>query len=221
MYVFLAFIHIQMYPIPQALQRRYATKAYDESKKISDTDLNTILESLRLAPSSFGVQAWKFLVVTDPTIREKLQAASWGQPQLTTASHIVVLLAKKDYTEKDVDTYMADIAATRWLDVAQLDWFKQAILGAISHRSQADKEIRNKKQTYIALGFGLLTAAHLGIDTTPMEGLDPKQYDEILWLTEWEYTTSVVLALWYRSPEDQTQHYKKVRYSADKVISFI
>lgn len=221
MYMFLLLIDLYMYPIPQALQRRYATKAYDTSKKISDTDLNTILESLRLAPSSFGVQAWKFLVVNNPTIREKLQAASWGQPQLTTASHIVVLLAKKDYTEKDVDEYMADVAATRWLNVANLDWFKNAILGAISHRSQAEKETRNKKQTYIALGFGLLTAAHLGIDTTPMEWFDPKQYDEILGLTDSEYTTSVVLALWYRSSEDQTQHYKKVRFSSDKVISFI
>lgn len=160
------------------------------------------------------------MVVQNPDIREKLQAASWGQPQLTTASHIIVLLAKKDYTEKDVDEYMADVAQTRWLEVAQLDGFKQAILGAVQHRSQADKEVRNKKQTYIALGFGLLTAAHLGIDATPMEWFDPKQYDEILWLQDSEYTTSVVLALWYRSPEDATQHYKKVRFAAEKVIEY-
>lgn len=210
-----------MTSIQHALERRYATKQYDTSKKISDDDFATIMESLRLAPSSFGVQARKFIVVQSPEIRAKLKAASRSQSQLTDASHIVVLLAKKDFTGSDIDEYMNDISSKRWVDIDQLEWFKNAIIGATQHRSQPEKEVRNKKQTYIALWFWLLTAAMLGIDATPMEWIDAEQYDEILWLQNSPYTTSVVLALWYRSESDTTQHYKKVRFDADKIIAYV
>ncbi len=208
-----------MKTISEALKRRYATKKYDTSKKVSAEDLQTILEAMRFAPSSFWVQAWKFMVIENPELRAKLKDASRGQPQLTDASHVIVLTVKNDYTENDADEYMASVATTRNIPVESLSWFKWAIMWAIGHLDANGKKMRNSKQAYIALGFGLMAAAQLWIDTTPMEWFNADQYNEILWLKD--YSAAVVLAVGYRSTEDETQNYAKVRFDANKIIEFI
>ena len=169
-----------MNTILETLNRRYATKAYDATKKVSNEDLHTILESMRLSPSSYGLQPWKYIVVTNPELREKLKAASYGQPQITDASHLIVLTVKKDISEADINAYITSIATTRNMPIESLDGFKNMLLGATGYLDQATKEIWNIKQVYIALGIGLLTAASLKIDSTPMEGFNASQYNEIL-----------------------------------------
>lgn len=140
-----------MSTILEALNRRYATKAYDATKKVSDEDLHTILEAMRLSPSSYGLQPWKFIVVTNPELRETLKAASYGQPQITDASHLIVLTVKKDMTESDINAYMESIATTRNMPIESLDGFKNMLLGATGHLDHAMKESWNMKQAYIAL----------------------------------------------------------------------
>ena len=207
-----------MSTILEALNRRYATKAYDATKKVSDVDLHTILESMRLSPSSYGLQPWKFIVVTNPELREKLKAASYGQPQVTDASHLIVLAVKKDMTEADINAYMASIATTRNTPVESLDGFKNMLLGATWHLDQAMKETWNTKQVYIALGMGLIAAASLNIDATPMEGFNASQFNEILGLTD--YATAVIMPIGYRSTDDASQHYAKVRFAAEQVVEY-
>lgn len=207
-----------MSTILEALNRRYATKAYDATKKVSDENLHTILEAMRLSPSSYGLQPWKFIVVTNAELREKLKAASYGQPQITDASHLIVLTVKKDMTEADVNAYIESIATTRNMPIESLDGFKNMLLGAIGNLDQAMKQTWNTKQAYIALGIGLITAASLKIDATPMEGFNPSQYNEILGLTD--YTTAVIMPIGYRSESDDSQHYAKVRFSAEQVIEY-
>ncbi len=107
--------------IIEALQWRYATKAYDTTKKVSADDLNTILEAMRLAPSSFGLQPWKFIVVENSELRATLRGYSWDQPQITDASHVIVLCRKNAVTAADVDAYMQNISETRGMPVEQLD----------------------------------------------------------------------------------------------------
>jgi nitroreductase len=150
-----------MKTILEALNRRYATKAYDTTKKVSDEDLHTILESMRLSPSSFGLQPWKFIVVTDETIRSQLLVASRSQTQVTDASHLVILAVKKDITEEDINTFITSVATTRNIPVESLDGYKGIIIGATQNLDQAAKQIWNSKQAYIALGIGLTTAALL------------------------------------------------------------
>lgn len=207
-----------MSTIVEALNRRYATKAYDSTKKVSDADLHSILEAMRLSPSSYGLQPWKFIVVTNPELREKLKAASYGQPQVTDASHLIVLTVKRDMTEADINTYMNSIATTRNIPVESLDGFKNMLLGATGHFDQAMKETWNTKQVYIALGMGLIAAASLNIDATPMEGFNASQYNEILGLTD--YATAVIMPIGYRSAEDASQHYAKVRFAAEQVVEY-
>lgn len=207
-----------MSTIVEALNRRYATKAYDSTKKVSDADLHTILEAMRLSPSSYGLQPWKFIVVTNSELREKLKAASYGQPQVTDASHLIVLTVKRDMTEADINAYMSSIATTRNIPVESLDGFKNMLLGATGHFDQAMKETWNTKQVYIALGMGLIAAASLNIDATPMEWFNASQYNEILWLTD--YTTAVIMPIGYRSADDASQHYAKVRFAAEQVVEY-
>jgi len=207
-----------MSAVLDAMQRRYATKAYDTSKKVSADDLHTILEAMRLAPSSFGLQPWKFIVVENTETREQLKANSRGQPQVTDASHLIVLAVKKAITEADVDAYMQSVASTRNMPIEALAEYKWMIIGTVGSRDEASMHAWNAKQAYIALGIWILTAAQLHIDATPMEGFDASKYDEVLGLGD--YTTAVIMPIGYRAESDQSQHYAKVRFSAEQIVEY-
>lgn len=203
-----------------ALNWRYATKAFDPSKKIPADLWKTLEEALRLSPSSFGLQPWKFFVVTDPATREKLKAASWGQSQITDASHLVVLARKADVNTADVEKFITTTASTNGIPASALDGYKGMMNGFISNPG-LDKANWATKQVYIALGFLLESAALLGIDACPMEGIDPKAYDELLGLPDKGYHALVVTTLGYRSPNDKYAHGKKVRYPASEIIEHL
>jgi nitroreductase len=114
-----------MASIIEDMQWRYACKEFDASKKISDEDFNTLLESLRLTASSFGMQLWNFVVVKNPDLREQLVDKSWGQRQVADASHLIVLCSRDDATEADIDAYIDDIVSTRKVERETLDGFKK------------------------------------------------------------------------------------------------
>jgi nitroreductase len=205
----------------ETLNRRYATKAFDTTRKLSDDQIFQLTESLRLAPSSFGLQPWKFLVVTNPELREQLKSHSWWQVQVTDASHLIILCAKDDVTESDVQNYINDIASTRWAPLEALDGYKNMMNGTLGARTPEQRKSWTEKQTYIAQGFLLMAAAQLEIDACPMEWFDTTAYDKLLWLEGSGYHSVVIVPVWYRSAEDATASYPKVRYSADQVIEFI
>ena len=145
----------------EKLNWRYATKMFDKSKKISDDDLNILIESLRLTPSSFGLQPWKFVLVKNIDLREKIKDASYGQIQMTDASDLIVLCAKETLTEDDV----VKITGNN-------EGYKNMIMGSIKNKSNDEILNWNAKQVYLALGFLLETAATMNIDACPMEGFD-------------------------------------------------
>jgi nitroreductase len=202
-----------------ALNWRYAVKKYDATKKISAQDWSTLEEVLRLSPSSFGLQPWKFLVVQSPDLRKKLTPATWGQPQVETCSHFVVLTTLKKIDEAYVQSYIDDIAFTRGIKASELDGFKKSMMGAVVNGPISQHlQTWSQKQVYIAMGNIMNAAALLHIDTTPMEGLEPAKYDDILGLTNTPYATVAAVACGYRSPDDQLQFAKKVRFPKAKVI---
>lgn len=202
----------------QHLTWRYATKSYDPSKKLTDEQRNLIMEALRLAPSSFGLQPWKFIHVADSATREKLKAAAWGQSPITDASDLFVLCAMTKMDAADVDRYIQSISATRGVPAEALNGYRDMVIGSSARRSEREIIDWNAHQVYIALGFGLAAAAANGIDSTPMEGFDPKQFDEILGLKELGVTSTVLLAVGFRSADDKAQNEKKVRYGRDEVV---
>ena len=204
------------------LNWRYATKKFDTAKKISDADWKTLETSLVLTPSSFGIQPWKFLVVTNPAIRQKLVPASWNQTQPVECSHFVVFAVRKNLGADHIDRYIARIAEVRGGAVDTLAGFKNIMLGSL--KQAADKGYLDQWQThqvYIALGNFMTSAALLGIDACPMEGIEPLKYDEILGLTGTDYATVVTCAAGYRAADDKYASLAKVRFPADQVIQRI
>lgn len=205
--------------IEQQLTWRYATKRFDPSKKISEKDWYTLEESLRLSPSSFGLQPWKFIVVKNPEVRKKLQPNSWNQPQVVEASHLVVIAAKKEVTHHDVDKFLATISDVRGVPVAALQDYGGMMKGFLDNlASEGTCEAWSTRQAYLALGMLLSTAALLKIDTCPLEGINPVVYDEILNLNQSGYSTKVACALGYRSSEDAAASYTKVRYPRAEML---
>lgn len=206
--------------ILEKLNNRYATKKFDSSKKISKADFSTLLEVLRLSPSSFGLQPWKFIVVENPKIRAKLKEVSWNQSQIVDASHMVVICHRKGINKNYVEEVIQSIAKTRGLDVSVLEEYKNMILGFISNPN-INLDDWTKRQSYIALGMLLSAAANLDIDSCPMEGFDIPAYNQILGLEEKSYLASVVCTLGYRATDDHHAGLKKVRYSQEHVIETI
>jgi len=203
------------------LNWRYATKAYDKTRKISDEDWKTLEQSILLAPSSYGLQPYKALVVTDPEIREKLKPAAYGQPQITDASHLVVFAYKKNLTDADVERFVERIVEVRGQARESLADYENVMKGT-AQRATAGGYIEtwNSRQAYIALGFLLESAALLGIDATPMEGFDAAQFNEILGLKD--YSAVVVAALGFRTAEgDWLANLPKVRMPESEVIERI
>jgi nitroreductase len=202
-----------------ALNWRYATKQFDPARKIVAADWSALEESLRLAPSSFGIQPWKFFVVESPELRAKLREASWGQTQVTDASHLVVLAVKQAVDAAHLDRYFADTAKTRGIAVESLAGFRKVVDGFVAGKAQAGQlESWSAKQVYIAAGQFMAAAAVMGIDTCPLEGIDPGKYDALLGLAGGGWATQMAIAAGYRAAGDKYATTPKVRFPAAEVI---
>ena len=204
-----------------ALRWRYATKQFDASRKIPEDLWSAIEESLVLTPSSFGLQPWKFLVVRNPAIRTKLLPESWNQPQVTDASHFVVMTARTDLNQSDIDSWISCMAETQGQAPEAVAPLKGMIQGFAERMSQEERHAWNVRQVYIALGQLMAAAAVLGIDTCPMEGISAPAYDRVLGLEGSGYATVVACALGYRSAEDKYAASKKARFDRAKIVQTV
>lgn len=203
----------------ERLNWRYATKQFDPNRKINAQDWATLEDVLQLTPSSGGLQPWKFIVVTDPAVRERLRAASYGQPQITDASHLVVFASKNNFNEADVDAHLQNVAKTQGIPVDSLAQFRGMLVGGlVASRDEAARDAWSRNQTYIALGHLLANAALLGIDACPMEGFDRVQYDEILGLKAKGYSSAVIATVGYRLATDRYAASPKVRFPKEQIF---
>lgn len=203
----------------ESLEWRYATKKFDSSKKINQKTWEILEKALILTPSSYGLQPWKFIVVQDHAIKEKLKANSWNQAQVTDCSHHVVFAIKEKLDEAHIDHYIHQIAKVRGLEESSMEGYKKMMMGDLvkGPRSHVISEWA-ARQTYIALGNFMTAAAVLGIDTCPLEGIDPIKYDEILGLTGSGWKVVVACPAGYRADDDKYATTKKVRFDAKDVI---
>jgi nitroreductase len=203
-----------------AAQRwRYATKLFDPSRTIPAEQWQALEDCLVLSPSSYGLQPWKFLVIDDPALRQELRPHSWNQSQITDCSHLVVLLVKRTVTAADADRFVASLAAARGQELSSLDTYRQMIqVDLIEGPRAAAIERWASNQLYIALGNLMTSAALLGIDTCPIEGFSPPDYDRILGLESGAFRSAVVCTCGYRSTDDKYATLAKVRYPASELI---
>ena len=205
--------------VMDALNWRYAVKKFNSERKISAEDWHVLKESLRMTPSSYGLQPWKLILIESPELRAQLRAQSWNQSQVTDCSHFVVM-AYKDKLDADyVRTNMNKIAQVRTVPVESLLGFEKAITSDLINGPRAQTiEAWAQRQVYIAMGFLLETAALLKIDSTPMEGLDAGAYDEISKLKNSGWKTVAAVALGYRHEEDPFIKLTKVRFDENEIF---
>jgi nitroreductase len=202
-----------------SLECRYATKAFD-TRKLPEATWAALEESLRLAPSSYGLQPWKFIVVNDPALRAKLRPVSWNQSQVTDASHLVVFARRTEVTEADVNEFFNQMVSERGADATKLEPYRQMMLGGVVNgKDAAGQKEWAARQLYIALGQLMGAAAAMAIDTCALEGIDPDAYTEILGLKGTGYEVVVACAVGYRSSEDKYAGMKKIRFPSARVIS--
>jgi len=203
------------------LNWRYAAKKFDPAKKIASELWSQLERAVVLAPSSYGLQPWKFFVVANPDVRLELQKASWNQPQIVDASHLVVFAVKKGMNPSDAERHVRRVAEVRGVPLAALDGYKQMMAGSLGARTAEANDAWSARQVYIALGVFLTSAAMMGVDACPMEGFDPAKYDEILGLTAKGYGSVVLATAGYRSADDKTALAAKVRYETAELIEHI
>jgi len=202
----------------EAMAFRHACKVFDESKKISDEEIKYILEAGRKSPSSFGMEAWKFLVITNAELKEKLRPACWNQVQITSCSHLVVVLAGVHCAKPE-----SGVPKMRFLrrEMAQdkLDFYLHLYTQHLQETLSSDENIYawTAKQTAIASANMMMAAAVKGIDSCPIEGFDKKAVEEILELDTTQFQLSMFLPFGYRINEQSSQ----LRLDFDDVVEFI
>jgi nitroreductase len=178
------------------------------------------LEVLRLSPSSYGLQPWKFVIVKDPAVRKELRPHAWNQPQITDADVLIVFCVIKNIDEKYVRHFADRIAEVRGVSRESVSGYEQMMLAALKGKSPEAIAQWMKHQVYIALGVLLAECAHRKIDTCPMEGFDAKKFDEILGLAQEGLESVVLCAAGYRAADDPYAAVKKVRFEASEVFVY-
>lgn len=205
-----------------ALEWRYATKVFDSNRKIP-TDIWEVLErALVLSPSSYGLQPYRFIVLTDPAKRAELLPHAWNQRQVVDSSHFVVFTARTKMTGADVDRLIQRTGQIRKIPAESLNAYRDMMLGDLVNgpRSKIAHDWA-ARQTYIALGNLLTSAAVLGVDACPMEGFVPAEFDDVLGLKNSGYAAVVCCALGYRSLDDKYSKLSKVRFDTKELVQHI
>lgn len=210
-----------MSEIIESLNWRYATKSFDKSKKVSEEDLDEIIEAFRLTSSSYWLQAWKLLIINNQDIKNKLVDVSWWQKQVSDCSELLVLCRLDDVWDTYVEKYIESISKTRGISTKDLEWFTNMLKWTVNSFEKNQRWIWMDKQVYIALWNLLTVLAIKKIDSCPMEWIIREKYDEVLWLGEKWLKTVLALPIWYRSADDKYAKLKKVRFDREEVVEVI
>lgn len=200
------------------LKWRYATKRMN-GVQVPQEQVDTILEAMQLAPTSMGLQPFTILEVTDAETKAKISPAIYNQPQITEGSHVLIFATWTDYSAEKVDAFINNVAQTRGISPDSLAGFRQMVEGSLARQTPESYLAWAQRQAYIALGVGLVTAAELKIDSTPMEGFDPDALDAVLGLKEKGLRSTVILTLGYRDTDnDALASAAKVRRNIDELV---
>ncbi|MBA4119676.1 MAG: NAD(P)H-dependent oxidoreductase [Isosphaera sp.] len=194
------------------LNWRYATKKFDPARKIPEATFQALMQAARLAPSSYGLQPYAVVIVTDGALRQALRPHSWNQSQVTDASHFMVFAVRTELDQAWVDHTMRVMASARGVERASLAPWEGMVSGFVKgFTSEAAKHEWSAKQLYMAGGVLLTAAALLGVDACPLEGIDPAKYDQVLGLEARRLHALFAVALGYRAADDKHARAAKAR----------
>lgn len=207
--------------IVRAMNWRSSVKEYDREKDISKEDLSELLEALRLSPSSYGLQPWKFIIIPQGELRNKLLSAAYNQEQVRASPYLIVFCAKTKINEQDVEEFVKKTAEVREVSKESLEKFKEGMIKFVKGSSDEELRMWAHEQTFIALGVLITSAAIKEIDASPMGGFNKGEFDRILELKKEGYESVALCAIGYRSENDKYAKLKKVRFDKGRVIEEI
>lgn len=202
----------------EKLQWRYATKKFDSSKKLSESQLNILKEAFNLTALSYGLQTLKLVIVEDNATRKQLVESAYGQKQVVDASHLLVLCIQSEINEHDVDAYFTDVQSIRKTPSETLQPFKNQLISTLAQMPDSKKVEWATKQAYIALGNLMTVCAIEQIDSCPMEGFNPTAFDELLNLNAHGLKSVLLLPVGFRAEDDMFADFKKVRKLVSQTV---
>ena len=202
----------------ESLKWRYAVKKFDTNSTLAPSQIEILKEAFNLTATSYGLQPLKLVIINNKNIQEELVAASFNQPQVLEASHLLVICIPKKYTITEVEEYFDLVKKIRATPDAVINPFKTFLTADISKKTQEELLVWNRNQAYIALGNLLTVCAVEQIDACPMEGFVPAKYDEVLGLDEQNLTATLVLPVGFRAEDDYMKDLKKVRKNLEDVV---
>ncbi|BCO19577.1 NAD(P)H-dependent oxidoreductase [Alteromonas sp. KC3] len=201
----------------KALNWRYSVKQFSDHK-LSQWQLDELLEATRLSPSSYGLQPYKILVISSQTLRERLVPFAFSQQQVSSSSHLLVFATRTDINTSLVDEYVSLASTKKGASPDSLAGYAEMAKSAINGMTKAQREQWAQQQTFVALGNMLTSAAMMEIDTCPIGGFEPDAFDRVLGLEAQQLTTTVICPIGRRDPSDKYGHYEKVRFDKNHLV---
>lgn len=195
----------------ESLQWRYACKKFDESKFLSDKQIEKLSKAFNLTATSFGLQPIKMLIIKNKDLQKQLVPHSFDQNQVYNASHLLVICIQDYFTLDDIDAYFDLEKETRGTPEKILKPYRKQLKDIFANKSTIEKQKSAINQAYIALGNLMTICALEKIDSCPMEGFIAQKYDEILNLREQNLKSVLLLPIGYRADDDFMSKLKKVR----------
>ncbi len=218
MHIIIIFAQISHMNIKDKLNWRYATKKFDDSKKLSKEKIEVLKQAFNLTPTSYGLQTMKLVIVSDDKTKSKLVNLCYGQEQVENASHVLAICIQTNVNDKDVNDYFDNIISIRKTSEIVLSKYRKELKDFINSKTKTQIEDWCINQAYIVLGNLMTVCAVEGIDACPMEGFLPDKVDELLELEKHNLKSVLLLPVGYRAEDDMFADLKKVRKDLSETI---
>lgn len=203
------------------LEWRYATKQFDATKKVENQAIEQLKKAMQLSASSYGLQLYKILIVENQAIKDQLKPASWGQSQISDASHLMVICNYNQVSDEQIEGFLQLKAEKQGIAVENLKGYADFMKSKVAEYSDEELNHWTAKQCYIVLTNLMTACAELKIDSCPIEGFESKKYNEILNLEEKGLNACVVCAVGYRAEADNNQHLPKTRKPLEQLFEIV
>ena len=198
---------------------RYATKKFDSSKKISKKEMEILKESIRLSPTSYGLQLFKVFIIEDENLKSELKKASYNQSQISDSSALFVFCNFTKVKESDINDFIKLKSSVQGIELSTLNKYGDFLKSTLLNKPENETAVWTANQVYIALGNLMTSCAALKIDSCPIEGFQSEKYNTILGLKN--MNSAVIAAIGYRSSEDKSQNENKVRKKSNSLFDHI
>lgn len=207
-----------MADIIKNLEWRYAVKKFDAERLLSHRNIEKLKQAFNLTATSYGLQPIKMVVLQNKSLQQALVPFSMKQQQVAQASHVLVICIETNVDSDYIIDYFKRIKEIRGTSDEILTPFKESMVSSFSTKGTDEIQSWSKNQAYLALGNLLTICAMEKIDSCPMEGFQPEEYDRLLGLKDKGLTSVLVLPVGYRATDDIFSGFKKVRKNLDDSI---